>query len=112
MTTQITWTISALNCIPQTQEGADYVTVAHWQCTGTDGTYTGQVYSTCSFPVVQGTSFIPYEDLTEDDVLGWCWANGVDKDATEAAVEQQIQNAINPPIISPQLPWITPPATN
>jgi hypothetical protein len=55
--------------------------------------------------VVQGTSFIPYEDLTEDDVLGWCWANGVDKDATEAAVEQQIQNQIDPPIVTPPLPW-------
>jgi hypothetical protein len=29
----------------------------------------------------------------------------VDKDATEAAVEQQIQNQINPPIVSPPLPW-------
>jgi len=99
------WNISVLNCIPQTAEGADYVVTAHWQCTGTDGTYTGQVYSTCSFPVVQGTSFVPYADLTQDQVLGWCWANGVDKDATEAAVAQNIENQINPPIISPALPW-------
>lgn len=99
------WNISVLNCIPQTAEGADYVVTAHWQCTGTDGTYTGQVYSTCSFPVVQGTSFVPYADLTQDQVLGWCWANGVDKDATEAAVAQNIENQINPPIITPPLPW-------
>jgi hypothetical protein len=32
----------------------------------------------------------------------------VDKDATEAAVEQQIQNQINPPIVTPPLPWATP----
>jgi hypothetical protein len=30
----------------------------------------------------------------------------VDKDATEAAVAQQIENAKNPPIVSPQLPWV------
>jgi len=100
------WTISALNCIPQTPEGADYVTVAHWQCTGTDGTYTGSVYSTCSFPVESKTSFTPYDQLTLNQVLGWIWANGVDKDGTEAAVAQQIQNQIDPPIISPKLPWI------
>jgi hypothetical protein len=29
----------------------------------------------------------------------------VDKAATEAAVEQQIQNQINPPVVSPPLPW-------
>jgi hypothetical protein len=108
MATTITWVISALNCIPQTPEGADYVVTAHWSCNGADGTYNGSVYSTCSFPVVQGSSFVPYEDLTEDDVLGWCWANGVDKDATEAAVQTQIDNQIDPPIVTPPLPWAAP----
>jgi hypothetical protein len=55
--------------------------------------------------VVQGTTFIPYQDLTLDIVLGWIWANGVDKAATEAAVQTQIDNQINPPIITPTLPW-------
>ena len=108
MSTVITWNISVLNCIPQTAEGADYVICCHWQCNGVDGQYNGSVYSTCSFPVVQGASFVPYADLTLETVLGWIWANGVDKDATEAAVEQQIQNQINPPIVSPPLPWVTP----
>jgi len=108
MPTIITWNISVLNCIPQTAEGADYVVTAHWQCTGVDGAYTGQVYSTTSFAVVQGEAFTPYADLTLNQVLGWVWANGVDKNATEAAVEQQIQNQINPPVVSPPLPWVTP----
>ena len=103
--TTITWNISALDCVPNAPEGQDYVVTAHWQCNGVDGDYAGSVYSTCSFPVVQGESFTPYADLTQSQVLGWCWANGVDKDATEAAVEQQIQNQINPPIVSPPLPW-------
>ena len=105
MSTVINWNVSQLDCLPQSAEGADYVVTAHWQCNGSDGTYSGSVYSTCSFPVVQGESFVPYADLTLDTVLGWIWANGVDKDATEAAVEQQIQNQINPPIVSPPLPW-------
>jgi hypothetical protein len=108
MSTVITWNISVLNCIPQTAEGADYVICCHWQCNGVDGQYNGSVYSTCSFPVVQGESFVPYADQTLETVLGWIWANGVDKAATEAAVEQQIQNQINPPIVSPPLPWVTP----
>jgi len=108
MATVINWNISVLNCIPQTAEGADYVICCHWQCNGVDGDYNGSVYSTCSFPVVQGENFTPYNQLTQDQVLGWIWANGVDKDATEAAVEQQIQNQINPPIVSPPLPWVTP----
>ena len=100
-----TWNISQLNCVPQAPEGADYVVTAHWNLSGTDGTYNGSVYGTCGFAVVQGESFTPYADLTQDQVLGWCWANGVDKDSAEAAVAQQIENQINPPIVSPPLPW-------
>lgn len=105
MATTYNWTISALDCIPNTPEGADYVVTAHWQCTGMNESYSGRVYGTCSFSVVQGSVFTPYADLTQDQVVGWCWANGVDKTATEAAVETQIQNQINPPIIQPPLPW-------
>jgi hypothetical protein len=105
--TTITWNISQLDCVPQAPEGADYVICCHWQCNGVDGDYNGSVYSTCSFAVVEG-AFTPYADLTLDQVLGWVWANGVDKDATEAAVQQQIDNQINPPIVSPPLPWVSP----
>jgi hypothetical protein len=105
MATTITWVISALDCIPNTPEGADYVVTAHWSCNGTDGTYNASVYSTCSLPVVDSGNFIPYSSLTEQIVLGWIWANGVDKDATEAAVQQQINNQIDPPIVTPPLPW-------
>ena len=105
--TTITWNISRLDCLPQAPEGADYVVVAHWQCNGVDGQYSGSVYSTASFPVVEG-AFTPYANLTQDQVLGWIWAGGVDKDATEAAVEGQIENQKNPPIVYPPLPWTTP----
>ena len=101
MATVITWNISQLDCVPQAPEGADYVVTAHWSCNGVDGDYSGSVYNTCGFAVVQGENFTPYNQLTQDQVLGWCWANGVDK----AAVEQQIQNAKNPPVVSPKLPW-------
>lgn len=108
MATTITWNISQLDCVPQAPEGADYVVTAHWSCNGVDGQYSGRVYGTCGFAVVQGENFTPYNQLTQDQVLGWCWANGVDKASAEAAVEQQIQNQINPPIVSPPLPWSNP----
>lgn len=103
--TTITWNISQLDCLPQTPEGADYVVTAHWQCNGVDGQYTGSVYSTCSFAVTDSAPFVPYADLTQNDVLGWIWANGVDQAATEAAVQKQIDNQINPPVVTPPLPW-------
>ena len=102
--TTITWTVTAMNCYPTVGSETDVVFTVHWTCSGTDGTYTSSVYSTCSVPTPTGT-FTPYADLTQDQVLGWIWGNGVDKDATEAAVQQQIDNQINPPVVTPPLPW-------
>ena len=103
--TTITWLIERLDCVPQTAEGADYVVTAYWRCSGVDGDYSGTVYATTSFPVQAKQNFVAYADLTEAQVLGWVWANGVDKDATEAAVEGQIAAQKNPPVVAPKLPW-------
>jgi hypothetical protein len=99
----ITWSITAMNC-STTEQNPDTVIVCHWTCAGTDGTYNASIYSTCSVPSPTG-SFTPYADLTHSQVLDWCYANGVDKSATEAAVEAQLQAQINPPVVTPALPW-------
>ncbi len=106
--TTITWTITAMDC-STTEQNPDTVIVCHWTCSGTQDTYSASVYSTCSVPAPTG-AFTPYADLTLAQVLGWCWDNGVNKDATEAAVQQQIQNQINPPVVTPPLPWAAPQA--
>jgi hypothetical protein len=103
MTTTITWTITAMDC-STTETNPDTVIVCHWQCNATDGTYNASIYSTCSVPSPTG-SFTPYSSLTQEQVLGWCYANGVSKEATEAAVEAQLQAQINPPVVTPALPW-------
>lgn len=102
--TTITWTITALDCIPQDGQYTDVVITAHWICAGQDGDYLASIYNTCSFTQPAG-AFTPYDQLTQDQVLDWCWASGVDKAATEAAVQQLINNQINPPVITPALPW-------
>jgi hypothetical protein len=110
MSATITWSITAMDCYPQAEGQTDVVIVAHWQCSGVqeqDGkTYNGSVYSTCSFNYTGGT-FVPYSELTLNDVLGWIWASGVDQAATEAAVNQQIAQQINPSVVQPPLPWVT-----
>lgn len=104
MATTFTWTVTNMDCYPQADGHSDVVFCVHWTCAGADGDYAGSVYSTCSVPAPEG-SFTSYDALTQEQVLGWVWANGVDKDATEAAVQGQIDNAKNPPVVSPPLPW-------
>jgi hypothetical protein len=104
--TTFTWTVSQLDCYPQADNQTDVVFTVHWTCAGTDGTYNGSVYSTCSVPATTGT-FTPYSQLTQSQVLGWIWANGVDQASAEAAVQAQIDNQITPPVVSPKLPWVS-----
>lgn len=94
----ITWTISTLD--RQTSHG--FVTTAHWQANATDGDYSASVISTCSWS--EGTATIPYASLTKETVLGWIWANGVDKDAVEASLAAQIELQKNP-IKATGVPW-------
>jgi len=94
----ITWNISQLD--RQTSDG--FVTTAHWQAIATDEDYSASVISTCSWS--DGTATIPYASLTKETVLGWIWANGVDKAATEAALNAQIELQKNP-VTSTGVPW-------
>jgi hypothetical protein len=94
----IVWNISQLD--RQTSDG--FVTTAHWQANAADGDYSASVYSTCSWS--DGTATIPYASLTKETVLGWIWANGVDKDAVEAALNAQIELQKNP-VTATGVPW-------
>ena len=94
----ITWTISQLD--RKTADG--FVTTAHWQATAVDGEHTASIYATCSWS--EGEPTVPYDQLTEQQVLEWVWASGVDKDATEAALAAQIAAQQNP-VTATGTPW-------
>lgn len=100
-----TWSVVQMNCYPEYDGEQDVVFTVHWTLVGTDGEYTGSVYGSVGVTLSSETPFTPYAELTQEQVLGWVWSSGVDKEASEAAVAQQIANQINPPVVSPPLPW-------
>jgi hypothetical protein len=106
-TISIVWIIERLLVRKVEGTHTDVVITADWRCNGTQDNYSGTCYGSCSFAPPSG-SFTPYPDLTQDQVLGWCFSNGVDQKAIEANVTLQIENQINPPIIAPPLPWLPP----
>lgn len=101
------WTISALDCKPLEDGHKDIVVTAHWRVDATDGTNTTGVYGTQSFTLTEGADFTPFEELTETQVVGWVQSGmGVDAvTALQENLDKQIENLVNPPIVSPALPW-------
>ena len=101
----ISWIIELLLVKPTEGSLTDVVITANWRCNGTQDNYSGTCYGSCSFAPPSG-SFTPYPDLTQEQVLGWCYSNGVDQAAIEANVSLQIENQINPPVVTLPLPWV------
>jgi len=106
----ILWIIERLLVKPTEGLLTDVVITADWRCNGSQDNYSGTCYGSTSFAPPSG-SFTPYDQLTEQQVLDWCFANGVDQKAIEANVSLQIENQINPPIIAPPLPWAAQPSS-
>ena len=98
--TTFTWTIPNLE-----RELADGgVIVAHWRCTASDGDYSASSYGTAGFTYdASSPDFVPYDELTEADVLAWVWADGF-KDATEDALQANIDAQKNPTTAA-GVPW-------
>ena len=111
----LSWIIERLLVKPTEGTLTDVVITADWRCNGVETTgtgddaktYSGTCYGSCSFAAPSG-DFTPYPDLKPEQVLGWCFSNGVDQKAIEANVSLQIENQINPPVIAPPLPWLPP----
>ena len=100
----IIWLVERLLCKPVEGSLTDVVITADWRCNGSQDNYSGTCYGSCSF-APPSSEFTPYPDLTQEQVLGWCYENGVDKTAIEANVTQQINDQINPPVVTLPLPW-------
>jgi hypothetical protein len=107
MATTYTWTVNQMYTVQQPDP--NYVVNVIWTLTGVDGQYTALIQGNSMFDSNQSGTFIPYDQLTQDIVIGWVQnqLGPVGISNYEANVQGQINSQINPPV-SPQntpLPW-------
>ena len=103
--TTYTTTINAMYTV--STPDPDYVVNVLFTVTGTDGENTASIGGNCQFTSDQESVFIPYDQLTEEIVLGWINAATDNQANYYANIDGQIQSMVNPPV-SPQntaLPW-------
>ena len=108
MATIFTWSIDQMSTIQEPQP--NYVAEVCWSIMGVDGMYTAIVSSRYVLPNTEST-FVPYEELTEETVINWIQnALGVDGvNNAKAQVQGYIDKQINPPTVVPldtPLPWV------
>ena len=113
--TTITWQVEQLSCYPLEEGQVDVVFSVAWRVNGEliqdDQTYVATVNGSQSLsPYTPKTPFTPYADLQQAQVIGWVQAAMGDSQvaAINASIEQKIKAQINPPVVTPPLPWIAP----
>ena len=105
MTNTYTWLVEWMSCYPTYEGETDVVFTVGWRCNATDGTFSATQYSSVSVPYLSGDPYTPYANLTQSQVLGWVYANGVDQAAVEAALDTKIASQVTPTVVTLLLPW-------
>lgn len=108
MSNTYTWVISQLECYPEADGHQDVVFTVHWRRQATDGNgHNADIYGSQAVTLDPDAPFTPYADLTFDQVVGWLEdAMGEETLAAQiAALDKQIEDQKNPPVVRPALPW-------
>ena len=103
--TTYNWNCKTVDCYPEQDNEADVVYNVHWIVTGVSDQVDskGDAYSatnigTQSLDTSQITNFIPFDQLTNDEVVAWTkGAMGEEQVASiEASIQSQIDSLITP----------------
>lgn len=108
MSATFTWSIANMGTWPSYEGQTDVVVWAQWVCTGAEEVngqeFVNQTQGLASFTIEQGGSFTPYDQLTQEQVLGWVWQS-VSKPDVEVSVQVALDQESKPkPSVLP-LPW-------
>ena len=102
-----TWNIVQMEAYPEYEGNADVVFTVHWTLNATEEEYTGSVYGSVGLTLDPEATYVPYADLTKEQVVGWV-QNALGEEqvaAYEASVLAQIELQKNPTVVTPALPW-------
>jgi len=98
--TTYNWNCKTVDCYPEQNNEADVVYNVHWVVTGvsdevdSDGNpYSATKIGTQTLDTSQITNFIPFDQLTNDEVVAW--TQGAMGEEQVANIETSIQNQID-----------------
>jgi hypothetical protein len=114
MSTKV-WVISQMEVRNSEDNLNDVVIIVHYrrQATEVDGdkTYFAETYSTVNLPNPDPANFIPYNQLTKEEVENWL-NQVLPVEAMDASLDAQIEQQKHPQTSTPALPWQTTPSSN
>jgi hypothetical protein len=102
--TTFTWSFPQFDVVPSEDGLTDVVKTIHWRYDAVDGEYAAGAYGTVGLGEPNPTDFIPYDQLTEAWAINAVSAS-INVPEMQAALEKQIADEKNPPIVPMAPPW-------
>lgn len=109
MTVTYTLKITNIDCYTTYQTVNNLAFNVWWNYIGSDGTYESNVLGNTSVPYDPSSEYVPYEQLTEEMVIGWIqkYTDPSVLTYAEELIGSRINELANPPVvINPSLPWL------
>ena len=106
------WNCKTVDCYVETEGKSDVVYNVHWIVTGVSDTlnpkgepYTSNDIGTQQLKIDDITNFIPFDQLTNDEVVGWTKSTMGDEQVAsiEAGIASAIELLINPVSVTLQV---------
>jgi hypothetical protein len=96
------WNCKTVDVYPQAEGETNVVYNVHWVVTGTEEDYSARNIGTQKVALDPETPFIPFEDLTNEIIVGWTKdAMGQEKvQAIEDSIANEIIELANPTSIT------------
>lgn len=107
MNTIFTWSVNTLEVLPKLNDQVDVVVSAKYTVLGTEGSNTSSVSKKQIFEYQKGQSFVPFNLLTQAEMLTWI-QNALGLSGI-ALIEKEIQQKIQNKVESVIAPYIAPP---
>ena len=101
------WGIAEIKAYPTVGDKIDVICNVIWKLVASQGIYNSQIQGSVDIPTDYLETFTPYDQLTEQQVLGWVKdVMGPEQVAQyEAGALADLERLVNPPVINLPLPW-------
>jgi hypothetical protein len=107
MANTYTWKIKQLDCKPSLNGQSNVIYTAHWELTASNETHQATIVGIHSIPYNDNGNYIPYEQVTESQVIEWI--KDLMGDTIVALMEsnasKQLETSEESASITHSLPW-------
>ena len=100
----IYWKINKLEVIPEEGSLSEIIQYVYYQRIASEGEYSTFIEGKMLFPLPESNGFIPYENITEEDIISWILPN-IELEEVDLFLNQKLDDIISKSVKFPSLPF-------